>query len=146
MSELPTLAEVMGHVSELERAPTKEAANLARSLIAIKVARLTGDDIQTAFNVLRPAPEKAMTMSRMGGGAVRLVTAPMKDTPLEQVVAELANKLELVPLIRCVCGKPIDAAHRQVAAYGSWCCPDRIGVKREQDDVEIDDVPWGVTQ
>lgn len=115
MSELPTLIEVMAHVSELERAPTKEAANLARSLIAIKVARLTGDDVQAAFNVLRPAPEKAMTMSRMGGGAVRLVTAPMRDASQDQVVRELVSKLELVP------------------------------VRREQDDVEPDDVPWVVT-
>lgn len=27
----------------------------------------------------------------------------------------------------CVCGKPRDENHRPVAAYGAWCCPDRIG-------------------
>ncbi len=114
MSQLPTLAEVMRDVEQLERAPSKEAADLARSLIAMKVARLTGEGVQAAFDVLRPAPEKPMTMARMGGGAVRLVTAPMKDAPLEQVVSELASKLQLVP------------------------------VRREEDDAEPDDVPWVV--
>lgn len=30
---------------------------------------------------------------------------------------------------RCVCGKTVDEDHRLVAAYGAWCCPDRIGGK-----------------
>lgn len=26
----------------------------------------------------------------------------------------------------CVCGKAVNDAHRLVAAYGAWCCPDRL--------------------
>lgn len=98
MSELPTLAEVMRDVEQLERAPSKEAADLARSLIAMKVARLTGEGVQAAFDVLRPAPPAPMKV-RTGHGAVRVV-APMKDAPLESVVAALVDRLELVPVKR----------------------------------------------
>lgn len=36
----------------------------------------------------------------------------------------------------CVCGKPVNDAHRLVAAYGAWCCPDRLSDAQRATQVE----------
>jgi len=36
----------------------------------------------------------------------------------------------------CVCGKRVNDAHRLVAAYGAWCCPDRLSPAQQVTQVE----------
>ena len=128
----PTVGEVMRHVADLEAATTPEAKNIARSLIALKVAALSGESMQAAFEALRPVPEKAQTMGNIGGRAVKPVpTAPMKDAPLEQVVEGLVAKLELVP-VKCATFSP-ESIPADVRA--------RMDADRKA--AELEDVPWG---
>lgn len=44
----------------------------------------------------------------------------------------------------CVCGKAVNDAHRLVAAYGAWCCPDRLADPPKATQVEtppVEDCP-----
>lgn len=119
MSDLTiTVGEVMRLVAQLEAAETPEGKNIARSLIALKVAALSGESMQAAFEALRPVPVKAQTMGNIGGRAVKAVAAPMKDAPLDEVVEGLVSKLELVPV-----------------TTGS--------LRTAEPTAELEDVPWG---
>lgn len=40
----------------------------------------------------------------------------------------------------CVCGKAVNDAHRLVAAYGAWCCPDRLADPPKATQVETPSV------
>ena len=85
----PALTDIMALVDDLAGACSPEAKNIARSLIAFKVAALTGDDVQATFDALRApcAPLKVPSHQR----ALRAV----KGETLESVVESVIDVLSL---------------------------------------------------
>ena len=65
----PALRDIMALVDDLAGAASPEARNIARSLIAFKVAVLTGDDVQEVFATLRDPPRPVL----------RVVEVPVED-------------------------------------------------------------------
>lgn len=87
---MTTVAEILEHVEEAIRAETKEAASLAKSLIAAKVAPLTGESMQAAFDALRPRID---TPLRLGNVVRHHVDVPEREqrAPLRLVEASDAE-------------------------------------------------------
>lgn len=84
---MTTIREILEHVEEAIRAETKEEAALAKSLIAVKLAPLTGESMQAAFDALRPeAPPLAVP--------TRHRKTRITGESLEQVVEKLAQSLK----------------------------------------------------
>lgn len=83
------LVDIMSLVDDLAGACSPEAKNIARSLIAFRVAALTGDQPQQVFDALRDPPPSALKVP----SHQRAVKAPKAET-LEQVVESV--KLRLV--------------------------------------------------
>lgn len=87
------LVEIMALVDDLAGACSPEAKNIARSLIAFKVAALTGDQPQQVFDALRAPPPNVLKVP----SHQRAVKAPPAET-LESAVQGVAAKLRLVPV------------------------------------------------
>ncbi len=85
---MTTIAEILEHVEEAIRAETKEQASLAKSLIAAKLAPLTGESMQAAFDALRTNIDTPLAMP------TRHRRVRITGESLEQVVAKVAEKLE----------------------------------------------------
>lgn len=75
---MTTIAEILEHVEEAIRAETKEEASLAKSLIAAKLAPLTGESMQAAFDALRPRIDAPL---RLGNIARHHDSAPERARP-----------------------------------------------------------------
>ena len=63
----PALVEIMSLVDDLAGACSPEAKNIARSLIAFRVAALTGDDVQEVFATLRAPPKPVLRVVEPDG-------------------------------------------------------------------------------
>ncbi len=73
---MTTIAEILEHVEEAIRAETKEQASLAKSLIAAKLAPLTGESMQAAFDALRTNID---TPLRLGNVVRHHVSVPERE-------------------------------------------------------------------
>lgn len=73
---MTTIAEILEHVEEAIRAETKEQASLAKSLIAAKLAPLTGESMQAAFDALRTNID---TPLRLGNVVRHHVNVPERE-------------------------------------------------------------------
>lgn len=86
----PALRSIMDAVDDLVQATDPLIINTIRSSIALNVAKLTGDELQTVFDALRDPPPRAL---KMGTGHRK----PKVETQ-EQVVEHLVRKLRIVPV------------------------------------------------
>lgn len=83
------LTDIMALVDDLAGALTPEAKNIARSLIAFKVAALTGDQPQQVFAALRDPPPSVLKVP----SHQRALKAPKSETQ-----EQAAGRLRLVPV------------------------------------------------
>lgn len=86
----PALRDIMALVDDLAGACTPEGRNICRSLIAFKVAQLTGDRPQDVFEALRDPPPSALKAP----APHRAAKASPAET-LEQVVESIVDVLKL---------------------------------------------------